>query len=156
GFLADDSRSAGVRDISQRLFQVGNLATLFTSDDGTLSRSLSQLIGSDVSFTPSASDIGFVHRHLPDADIYFVANTSNQRQIVDASFRVSGSAAEQWDAMNGTISVVQVKDRQPDRTTVALDLEPYGSRILVFSRTVSKPHEEQAAVRSTNSSTAID
>ncbi|PYS70509.1 MAG: hypothetical protein DMF69_13315, partial [Acidobacteria bacterium] len=74
--------------------------------------------------------IGFVHRATPDADIYFVANTTNQKQHLTAKFRVSGMKAESWNPFDGSVKGVQVG---PD-SSVPLELEPYGSRLVIFSK----------------------
>ena len=55
----------------------------------------------DVRFTPAAPDVGFVHRRLPFADVYFVANTSNVTVRASAAFRVERRSAEVWDPMTG-------------------------------------------------------
>jgi alpha-L-rhamnosidase len=132
GFLAGDSQNGEVRDVSERLFHSGNPPAHFIPDDQKLSETLAQLINADVSFSPSTSDIGFVHRHTPDADIYFIANTSNQRHETEASFRSTAAVAQRWDAMKGTISNLDLADRHANRTAIKLDLEPYGSRVVVL------------------------
>ena len=71
--------------------------------------------------------IGFVHRGRPDADIYFLANTSNSQRQIRARFRDARGTAQVWDAMTGISQDVPL-----DAGSVALALEPYGSRIVVF------------------------
>ena len=72
-------------------------------------------------------ELGFVHRHLPDADIYFLVNTSNHAVRSRAIFRVSGMGVAWWDPVTGQISRAEVN-------AADLDLAPYESRVLVFSR----------------------
>jgi hypothetical protein len=70
--------------------------------------------------------IGFIHRKTEDADIYFIANTSNQAIRGTAQARARGRHAEWWDPFNGRVS--------PARDNpIQLDLQPYESRVLVFS-----------------------
>jgi len=149
GFPAGESQDAEIREISRRLFQSGSSSSLFISDEAKLSEVLRRLMDSDVAFTPAAPEVGFIHRRLPDADIYFVANTSSQRELVDASFRVSDREAQRWDAMTGKISPARVQPGQPSRTTIPLALEPYGSRVLVFSRSRSIRKLREAPLHST-------
>jgi hypothetical protein len=78
---------------------------------------------------PSASDVGFVHRRLPDADVYFVANTGNVPRTVAARFRSQTPHAELWNPFTGTIERMDVAE-----SGLALALEPYGTRIAVFRR----------------------
>lgn len=134
GFLASDSQNAEVRDRSRRLFQSGNSHAEFVPDEQKLSSVISQVTEADVVFTPAAADVGFVHRRRPDADIYFIANTSNQKQDIEATFRSTASAVQLWNPMNGTISNLDIADRHGTRIAIKLDLEPYGSRVVVLSR----------------------
>ena len=63
----------------------------------------------DVAVSAGASDIGFVHRRTEAADLYFVANTSNVRQSMDATFRVDASQAQQWHPMTGETTPIGVR-----------------------------------------------
>ncbi|MDE3167207.1 MAG: glycoside hydrolase [Acidobacteriota bacterium] len=68
--------------------------------------------------------IGVVHRSLPFAEVYFLANTANQPARGAATFRVQGMEPAWWDPYTGKIS----------RADLNLSLAPYESRVLVFSR----------------------
>jgi hypothetical protein len=127
------------------LFQSGNFRTQFVQDEQKLSSVISQVAEPDVLFTPAVSDVGFVHRNTPDADIYFIANTSNQRQDIRASFRVAASAVQLWNPMNGMAAALDSTDHGGNRTTIKLDLEPYGSRVVVLSRDSSSPRSRKPA-----------
>ena len=151
GLLASDSQNADVRKISQRLFQSGNSPAHLASDEQKLPAVLAQLTEPDLSFTSSAADIGFVHRRTADADIYFIANTSNQRQQTEASFRGTAATAQLWNPMNGTISDLDVAARRASRTVINLDLEPYGSRVVVLSRNSSLQRTRKPAPVETSS-----
>ncbi len=74
-----------------------------------------------------APEIGFVHRHLPYAEIYFVANTSNHPVNSPAKFRTGDLKAAWWNPMDGHISAAPAGG-------AALDLAPYESRVIVFSK----------------------
>ena len=150
GFMANGSDNGEIRVITRRLFQIENAPARFVPDEEKISDVLSAALDPDVSFTPAAPDVGFVHRHLSDAELYFIANTSNQRQTVDATFRVTGMESQWWNAISGGTSAVSIKQRKGDHTTVTLDLEPYASRLLVFSR------NRRAAVPAPSRSTAND
>ncbi len=67
--------------------------------------------------------IGFVHRKLADADIYFVANTSNGPVQVTPRVRSKRRCAEDWNPYSGAVS----------GASSGLTLAPYESRVLVFS-----------------------
>ncbi len=89
--------------------QASNLAKLYTPD-----------------FATGNPAIGFIHRKLADADIYFVANTGNQPVQTTARVHIDNRRAEWWDPFTG--------ERSPaGGQTIALRLAPYESRILVYS-----------------------
>ncbi|HKC65486.1 MAG TPA: glycosyl hydrolase, partial [Pyrinomonadaceae bacterium] len=140
GFRATEADEREVQEISRRLFEGKSAPAHFVKDESQLGTTLNALVRPDVALTPSVPEIGFVHRKTADAEIYFVANTSNERKSVKARFRVQGLQPEWWDPMTGRVSAAEVQSEAEGSTTVALDLEPYGSRVIAFTkRTLQKP-----------------
>ncbi|MGO9257574.1 MAG: glycosyl hydrolase [Bryobacteraceae bacterium] len=74
-------------------------------------------------------EIGFVHRKLSYADIYFLVNTSNHAVRADTTFRMPprGVFASLWDPLTGKTSTA-------GGTRLSLDLAPYESRVVVFAK----------------------
>jgi hypothetical protein len=134
GSSAMQTGRSEVREISQRLFQGPNAPAHLVKDENHLNETLTGLLRPDISLSPAAPDIGFVHRKTEDADIYFVANTSNSRQQVNATFRIRGMHAEWWNPITGHISAALTQASGDQGTTLTFDLEPYGSRVVVFSK----------------------
>src|SRR5581483_1897837 len=97
------------------------------------SRKLTGLLQPDMALSSSIPEIGFVHRHTADSEIYFIANTPNLRQSVGATFRVTHIQPELWDSFSGKVTASRVAGAN-ETATVQLDIEPYGSRVLVFSK----------------------
>jgi hypothetical protein len=94
----------------------------------------------DVALSPASPEVGFIHRSTGVEEIYFLANTGNQPRRLEATFRVDGLNPESWDPMTGQVSPAQVLPQSARGVKVALDLPPYGSRIIVFSkRALPKP-----------------
>jgi hypothetical protein len=119
-----------------RLFRSsGGRAALVDNDAGALSAALVRALTPDIALTPPSPDFGFVHRHSEAADIYFVANTGSRPLHASARIRVRGAGAEWWNPIDGSTAAadLQVGDRT---TATAIDLQPYESRVLVFSRTL--------------------
>ncbi|MGD1071450.1 MAG: glycosyl hydrolase [Bryobacteraceae bacterium] len=90
-------------------------------------------------FLTGAPAIGFIHRKLDDADIYFVANTGNQPVHTKAVLRAPKAAGEWMDPFNGELTAAL-----PGNLT--LDLEPYESRVLILGAQVAPaepPSERQ-------------
>ena len=126
--LMEQSDSPAISDITLGLFFQDRLVPrcyqLFDLDE--LPVVLHRTLPADVATAP---EIGFVHRKLPFADIYFVANTSNHAVHAKAAFRAKGSA-QAWDPIIGAASSFSGD----------LDLAPYESRVVVFSKEAAPVH----------------
>jgi len=134
GIRATAAEQSELRDIVKRLFEVDPAKAHFVADEKQGLRSkLTNALQPDMSLAPSSSEIGFVHRRTSDSEIYFVANTSNVRQTVKATFRVKDMSAEWWDLFSPRVQAVKTES-SASGITVALDLEPYASRVLVFTK----------------------
>jgi len=134
GFLHQESESAEVTRKVEELFKKASAPGHFVADENKpLEDELTRLYPPDVAFSPRSRDLGFIHRHTDSAEIYFIANTSNQRVQATAKFRVKGKYPEWWDLFTGEATIAQVLHGRGDGTVIPLDLEPYGSRLLVFS-----------------------
>ena len=133
--------------MSQTLFH-GEVSTAhYVEDEGELGMQLKHWAHPDFVVTPAIAEIGFVHRHLENGDIYFVANTSNRSQNVQASLRDSAAHAEMWDPFTGKAAGLA------DPKQIRLELEPYESRIIFFSDGPVSPVAAQ--VRGENKQTDI-
>jgi hypothetical protein len=67
--------------------------------------------------------VGFIHRKLPNADIYFVANTSNVPITAEASFGSSHNSCENWDPETGMVTPCDFR---------TIHLAPYESAVYIF------------------------
>lgn len=109
------------------------------TDKKDLAQTLAAARTPDVALTPSGGQIGFVHRALPDADIYFLANTLNRAQTVQARFRSTGPTAL-WDPFTGDTTALPL-----NAGAATLAFEPYASRIVVFRRPARRPAARPSA-----------
>ena len=132
GMKASAAEQAELRDIVNGLF--AGRAHFVADEKEPLRSTLTRVLQPDMSLTPAVGDIGFVHRRTADSEIYFVANTTNVRQVLKASFRVKDMKAEWWDLFSGQVTPAKIEATSGSASTVALELEPYGSRVLVFSK----------------------
>jgi hypothetical protein len=127
------SLAPGLQDAQRISAQVAAAAhTLFASknvqlvaDDGAVGAALKAALAPDMLLSNDVSDVGFVRRKLKDADIYFVANTSNHAVKAGARFGSKRAAAAWLDPDSGKLTRAS--------TTPELDLAPYESRVLVFT-----------------------
>ena len=80
----------------------------------------------------------FVHRTLPDGEIYWVNNRRQRPESVEATFRVSGKAPELWHPETGQIEPVAYRI-EGTRTVVPLRLDGDDAVFVVFRKAASVP-----------------
>jgi hypothetical protein len=134
GYLATDADTQTVRDIVQRLFKDANAPGIFVTDENQLGAALAQRLAPDLAVTPPDPEIGVVHRHTDAGDIYFVVNTGNEPKSVEAAFRVEGVHPEIWNPMTGEVGPTPVSEKSAGSTTIHLNLAPYASTIVAFTK----------------------
>jgi hypothetical protein len=113
--LHQEADTAAIRELAAK-FQV--------TDEAKLGEALHAALTPDFTLPP---EVGVVHRKLSDSDVYFLANTSNRTLKATAAFRVTGMEAAWWDPFNGKTT----------KADMNLNLAPYESRVLVFSKDVA-------------------
>src|SRR5205807_2060250 len=77
------------------------------------------------------ADVAWLHRRTGDADIYYVANTTDRAREFEARFRVAGKEAEVWHPDTGAIEAAGYSI-QGGRTTVPLELAEREAVFVVF------------------------
>lgn len=77
--------------------------------------------------------IHYIHRILPEGDLYFVCNLLDRAETAKLRFRTTGRTVEIWDAQTGAIvkNVVATDDGQA--TSVTVPLQPHESLFFVFT-----------------------
>lgn len=133
GFLHADTETATVRDLAGKLFDGKHGMVVSEAEVG---RRLGGLVPPDISGAPS--QLGFVHRRLATGDLYFVANTSNQKVTANLRFRNAAGAAQWWDARSGEAH---------DWKGGPVSLAPYESRVFVFGAEASAPVTQMMAAQ---------
>ena len=122
--LMDEGDTPKVVELSRTLFQNPGAPGRLVVDVSGLSKFLRSAMTPDVVSSP---EIGFVHRKLGFADVYFVVNTSNHPVKTSAAFRVKDLRGAWWDPMTGKMIDIS-------KAKVELSLAPYESRVVVFSK----------------------
>lgn len=139
GLNVSDADKAEFKSTADRLFGGGNPLVKFVEKDEDAGATIKSLLKPDAEISPSSVEFGFVHRQNSDSDIYFIANTSNQKRNVQITFRNSQVPAHVqfipkiWDAMNGREIRADIRNRSADSTSIVLNFEPYESHVVVFS-----------------------
>jgi hypothetical protein len=97
-------------------------------------------LADDFSYAGGAPDskILFVHRKLPDGDIYYVDNRQPRAEHVEARFRVAGKAAEIWRADTGAATPASYRI-EGGETVVPLQLGPEDAVFVVFRQPAAGP-----------------
>jgi alpha-L-rhamnosidase len=139
GLLNADSESQQIQEISLRMFLSTGALGRFVDDERQLGTALTSRSKPDVNFSPKAPDIGFIHRKLVGGDLYFIANTANHPVQTQAQFRGAKSNAEWWDPFTGRTSRIR------NAAQIEIALQPYESRLIVFTGDVATEEPEAAS-----------
>jgi hypothetical protein len=98
--------------------------------------------------TDDKTSLLFVHRNLPEADLFWVNNRNNRNEDIEASFRVKGREPEIWHPETGKIEPASFKIAE-GRTTVPLHLVSNDAVFIVFrkstgttQRIIPRPEEK--------------
>lgn len=78
------------------------------------------------------TELDYIHRRIGEDDVYFIANTRNQWERVDATFRVKDVTPELWEPDTAERLPLLIYDDVPAGTRVQLHLAPLGSACIVF------------------------
>jgi hypothetical protein len=116
--------------LSRQIFDQPKSAIV--ADPSALADALHEAVPPDFKLDRANDDVGFLRRTLPDADIYFVANTANHPVSRQATFATTHKFGQRWDADTGTAVSIP-------GPAIALSLAPYESAIFVFSDESSRP-----------------
>jgi hypothetical protein len=144
GWKDRDARTVRVRELTEQLFgpgpardyrerAVGKGRAIFCPDEqGSFRRALFA-IQPDIRFRTASAHVSFVHRRAPDRDLYFLANTSEEPQQLDGTFRVGRKAPEFWNLKTGITEPMVVFEHAPEGTRIPITLGPLESKAIVFS-----------------------
>jgi alpha-L-rhamnosidase len=129
------SRSPSLQDYPRCDAEVKRLAdALWSTGKVTSGKTIEQVLrGKDV--TPdfeAPGPLSYVHRSSEEAEIFFIANQSDQPVQAECGFRVAGRQPELWDPVTGEIRRAQAFRQHDRRTALPLELAPRGSIFVLF------------------------
>jgi len=87
----------------------------------------------------SAPFLRYLHRHLAEAELYFVANPEDRSLESSCDFRVTGKQPELWDPVTGSLRDLPVFEGHDGRTRVPISFAPHQSFFVVFRRPAQGP-----------------
>ena len=127
--LLEQPDTPQIVELSRSLFAGAGSRGHLVEIETRLGDSLHQWLAADLSTAP---EIGFIHRKLDFADVYFLANTSNHPVHAPAAFRSTAPDVAWWDPFTAKVS-------KAAGSKLDLDLAPYESRVIVFSKDRTPP-----------------
>jgi (4-O-methyl)-D-glucuronate---lignin esterase len=136
--LADDQ--AEFQAIAGELWG-GNFGQGRVFGSSTVAEALAAIgAGPDFAYTKTLPDteLAFVHRALPDGDVYWVVNRETRPETIEASFRVTGKEPELWHAETGAVEPASYLVAN-GRTVVPLRLSPDDAVFVVFRKPAAAP-----------------
>jgi hypothetical protein len=120
-----EQRSAATKKAADALFADTSRARS-VAGDVDLGAALAAMTPPDLTMSAGRSALGFLHRKLDGADVYFVANTSNMAVKATLGFRAKRAHVYAWDAMTGVATALAAGPQE-------VDIAPYASRVFVLS-----------------------
>ena len=75
----------------------------------------------------------YIHKKLPDLDMYFISNKTDRSLNVDSKFRISGKYPQLWDPVTGKIRNLPHYEETAGHTSIALQFAPHQSYFIIFS-----------------------
>ena len=128
GYENHAQQSAEVAAGAKQFFGGGsNNNARVVPDADALASALNADVPPDMQLAQAEPLVGFIHRKLAGADLYFIANTSNQPVSTQATFRNARPTAEWLDPDTGTITHAAM-----EHGTIELNLAPYESRLMLL------------------------
>ena len=134
--LKQQYASPQIARLSQALFESPGHTGIFLSSTAELKAALHHVLSPDLDAEGQVNGLGFIHRKLPDADIYFLANTSNQPIHGSIRFRSARYDLQAWSPDSG--AVLESLALAPGQR-ISLALAPYESRVFILSDHFSTP-----------------
>lgn len=122
-FRAKDAVEKGIRKVGK-----GKVYCGYSPQEALTAEQIEK----DVTLPDNEKEIGWIHRNDSNKHYYFISNYSAVNKSCRISFRISGLQPEIWNPVTGQVNKAMVWEKDGDKTTVTLHLEPHGSCFVVF------------------------
>lgn len=129
GFLHSAQGSAQVSREAHTFFGHPDAHVRFVADVEELGAALRGMVAPGMTLTPATPAVGFIRRRLPDADIYFIANTGNVSVRAVAHLRSKYHSGTWLNPYDGEATAAFSRGG-----AWPLHLPPYGAAILILHR----------------------
>jgi alpha-L-rhamnosidase len=88
----------------------------------------------DFSGNSKDEDIHYIHRIIPEGDLYFVSFQKDQAEERILSFRVTGKTPEIWDPATGVMSEILMYRDDGKSTSVSMRMANHDAKFIVFRK----------------------
>ncbi len=85
-----------------------------------------------ISYDSKSTFIDFIHRSTPEAEVYFLANRKNKKEVINAMFRVTGRKPELWNPVTGEKLNLPEWKEENGRTIIPLVFNEYDAYFIAF------------------------
>jgi hypothetical protein len=104
-------------------------------------------VAPDFEFTGTkvGAAVDYIHRTDPGAEIFFLCNRNDRPEEIRGTFRVGGRQPELWDPVSGETRAAGAFQQDDGRTTLPLELAPFGSLFVLFRRPIAADASGDAA-----------
>ncbi len=126
-------------DAALEQHRFGSGVAIFSRDERTSFLNALRWHEPDIAFAEASPHVGFVHRRTAEREFYFLANTSEQAQRLEATFRVFEKQPEFWDLRTGTVVPAAVFEHTKAGVRMMFELGPLESRVIAFAPTGGNP-----------------
>jgi alpha-L-rhamnosidase len=128
--LLEQNDTPTIAAVSKKIFMDEGHRGVFIPSVSELAGALHRALPPDVDATGTTEGLGFIHRRLGNADIYFLANTGNKPIDGAVVFRSPHASLEAWDPDSGRVLFTANHGRG---ARIPLALAPYESRVFVLA-----------------------
>lgn len=78
--------------------------------------------------------VRFIHKIMPETDVYFLSNRTNKQTEVTCEFRISNALPELWHPKSGEIRVLPEYSIKKGMIQIPLQFEAYEAYAIVFNK----------------------
>jgi len=124
--------------ITRKTFKDAEEATIlsggFVEKSGKITQGVIDFLPSpDVKLTPSSPQVKYLHRTMPDGELYFFFNEGTSPFSCGAVLEGKGKV-QSWDAASGDIKSIKSKSQGSDNTIIQLDLEGWETKFIYIRK----------------------
>jgi hypothetical protein len=111
----------------------GGAAIFIKNEMGQVINTIGQYLSPDIRLKTPQKNISYIHSKKDKMDVYYLTNSDTTSIQTEISFSVKGTP-QIWNPENGHISMVSDFWVEDQRTKMPLNLDGYGSVLVVFDK----------------------